>query len=146
MIKDEDVSISFDVFQKKDANYENGKRTFPTGSVRDDLGNKPMLELFPYDLLLTRVGALYTKGAKHYGSNNWRKGQPMSTTIGSLLRHLFKYMMGWKDEDHLAAVVFNAMSLLNADEYYKDDPLVNDIGDWFKDGKPTGAGNYEDKE
>lgn len=121
------------------------KRTFSTGSVRDDLGDKPMLELIPYDLFLLRVGALYTKGAKHYSTNNWRKGQPMSTTIGSLQRHLAKYMLGYDDEDHLSAVVFNALSLLNADEYFKDDPLVNDIGDWFKDGKPTGAGSYEDK-
>lgn len=121
------------------------KRIFSTGSVRDELGDKPMLELIPYDLFLNRVGALYTKGAKHYSSNNWRKGQPMSTTIGSLQRHLAKYMMGWEDEDHLSAVVFNALSLLNADEYYKEDMSVNDIGDWFKDGKPTGQGNYEDK-
>ena len=121
------------------------KRTFSTGSVRDDLGDKPMLELIPYDLFLRRVGALYTKGAKHYSTNNWRKGQPISSTIGSLQRHLAKYIMGMDDEDHLSAVVFNALSLLNADEYFKDDPLVNDISDWFKDGKPTGAGNYEDK-
>jgi hypothetical protein len=121
------------------------KRVFPNGSVRDDLGNKPMLELVPYDLFLNRVGYLYTKGANHYGCNNWRKGQPMSTTIGSLQRHLAKYMMGMDDEDHLSAVVFNALSLLNADEYFKNDPLVNDINDWFIDSKPTGRGNYEEK-
>lgn len=121
------------------------KRIFPNGSVRDDLGNKPMLELIPYDLFLLRLGALYTKGAKHYGANNYRKGQPISSTIGSLQRHLAKYMLGMTDEDHASAIVWNALSLLNADEYFKDDPLVNDIGDWFKDGKPTGAGSYEDK-
>lgn len=120
------------------------KRVFPGGSVRDELGDKPMLELVPYDLFLNRIGKLYTKGAKHYGCNNWRKGQPISTTIGSLQRHLTKYMMGMTDEDHLAAVVFNALSLLNADEYYKDNPLINDINGWFIDGKPTGKGNYEE--
>ena len=125
---------------------EINKRVFPNGSTRDDLGDKPMLELVPYDLFLNRVGKLYTSGAKHYHCNNWRKGQPMSTTIGSLQRHLAKYMMGWTDEDHLSAIVFNALSLLNADEYFKDDPLVNDIGDWFTDNKPTGAGNYEEKQ
>lgn len=122
------------------------KRVFPNGSVRDELGDKPMMELIPYDLLMTRVGKLYTKGKNHYGANNWRKGQPMSTTIGSLLRHLTKYIMGWTDEDHLSAVVFNALSLLNADEYFKEDPSVNDIGGWFENGKPTGKGTYDEKQ
>ena len=121
------------------------KRKFPSGSQRDQLGNKPMLELIPYDLFYKRVGKVYTEGAKHYGSNNWRKGQPISATIGSLQRHLAQYMMGDTSEDHLSKIVFNALVLLNTDEYHKDNPLLNDINDWFEDGKPTGQGNYEEK-
>lgn len=121
------------------------KRMFPNGSVRDALDDKPRLELIPYDLFERRVGKLYTDGAYHYGDNNWRKGQPISSTIGSLQRHLAKYIQGKSDEDHLAAVVWNALALLNTDEYFKDDPYLNDIHDWFVDGKPTGAGNWEEK-
>ena len=120
-------------------------RKFPNGSVRDELGTKPMLELIPYDLFYKRVGKVYTEGAKHYGVNNYRKGQPISSTIGSLQRHLAQYMLGDTSEDHAARIVFNALSILNADEYFKNDPLVNDISDWFENGKPTGKGNYEEK-
>jgi len=120
-------------------------RTFPNGSVRDDLGDKPRLELVPYDLIMNRLGKVLTDGAEHYGANNFRKGQPQSSTFGSLMRHLTKWSMGMTDEDHLAKALFNVISLLNADEYFKNDPLVCDMQDWYKDGKPTGAGTYEEK-
>lgn len=42
-----------------------------------------------------------------------------------------------KDEDHLAAIVWNALSLMNSETYYADDPQVCDITNWFKDGKPN---------
>lgn len=116
-------------------------RTFPSGAIRDDLGTKPPMELLPLDLL-ERLAILYGKGAEHYGSNNWRKGQPASAVIGSLLRHLSKIMKGDTTEDHYSALVWNALSLMNTDEYHKDNPLVNDIKDWFIDNRPTGKGSY----
>ena len=121
-------------------------RKFSNGSVRDELGDKPRLELLPFDLFYKRLGKVLTDGAKHYGSNNYRKGQPISSSIGSLLRHLSLYMSGDTTEDHASKIVFNSLNILNADEYFKNDPLINDIQDWFKDGKPTGEGNYEEKQ
>lgn len=119
-------------------------RQFPSGSVRDNADNKPRMELLPYDLL-ERVAVWYGLGADKYGDNNWRKGQPASAVIGSLMRHLSKIMKGDTSEDHYAALVWNALALMNVDQYYKDNPIINDIQDWFKDGKPTGNGSYLDK-
>jgi hypothetical protein len=126
-------------------NDSGSKRTFPTGSTRDNADSKPRMELLPYDLL-ERVAIWYGLGAKKYGDNNWRKGQPQSAVIGSLMRHISKYMRGMKDEDHLSAIVWNALSLMNAETYYKDNEQVCDIADWFIDGKPTGKGSYLDRE
>jgi hypothetical protein len=66
-----------------------------------------------------RVSDWYTLGAKKYGDNNWRKGQPVSRCAGSLLRHLTKYFMGQTDEDHLSAVVFNAIKYERDNQTYK---------------------------
>jgi len=103
------------------------KREFVTGAVRDSAEGKPEMELLPYDLLMLRVAPLYGEGGRKYGNHNWRLGQPQSACLGSLMRHLTKYMMGKKDEDHLAAVVFNALSLLNVDQFHKDNPALYDI-------------------
>lgn len=125
---------------------DSGKtREFPGGSRRDNAELKPRMELLPYDLL-ERVAMWYTLGADKYGDNNWRKGQPASAVIGSMQRHLSKIIKGDVSEDHYAAVVWNALALMNTDTYFKEDKLINDISDWFKDGRPTGEGSYLNKE
>lgn len=102
------------------------KREFSTGSVRDDATGKPRMELLPYDMLV-RVSEWYALGAEKYGDNNWRLGQPKKAVFGSLMRHLTKYSMGMTDEDHLAAVIWNAFSLMNVDMYYADNEDLNNL-------------------
>lgn len=101
-------------------------RQFKTGAVRDDGSGKPRMELLPLDLL-ERVSKWYGLGAEKYGDNNWRLGQPKREVIGSLIRHLSKYMRGDDDEDHLSAVIWNALCLMNVDEYYPDNPDLNNF-------------------
>jgi hypothetical protein len=125
-------------------NESGSKRTFPSGSQRDNAKDKARMELLPYDLL-ARLSKWYGQGAEKYGCNNWRKGQPASAVIGSMQRHLDKAIQGYIDEDHYAAIVWNALALMNVDEYHSDNPLINDIGDWFEYGKPTGKGDYNEK-
>ena len=99
-------------------------RQFESGAVRDDNTGKPRMELLPFDLL-ERVSKWYGLGAEKYGDNNWRLGQPKREVMGSLIRHLTKYMKGDTDEDHLSAVIWNAFSLMNVDEYYKENEYLN---------------------
>lgn len=117
-------------------------REFPTGATRDSADNKPRMELLPYDCL-ERVAFWYGEGAKKYGDNNWRKGQPNSQILGSLLRHISKYMKGMEDEDHLSAIVWNGLALINNDLYYKNNPKVND-NQWFTNNVPNGKGSYDE--
>lgn len=105
-----------------------GKQTaFSTGAVRDDASNKPDLELLPWDLL-PRVATWYTLGANKYGRNNWRLGQKKSHVFASMMRHSIKYWIGQTDEDHLAAIIWNAFSLMNVDTYFFNHPDLNDLG------------------
>jgi len=87
------------------------KETFTSGAHRDSQEGKPRYELIPA-LSLRRVADLYTKGAEHYGDWNWAKGMPFTRFLSSLHRHLQQFVMGEDDEDHLAAIVFNAMAIM----------------------------------
>lgn len=63
-------------------------------------------------IALDRLAALYARGAKKYDDNNWQKGIPTRRVFGSLLRHAFLWFYGDTSEDHLAAVIWNAITLL----------------------------------
>lgn len=102
------------------------KRQFASGALRDDASGKPRMELLPMDLL-TDVAQWYTLGAVKYGDNNWRLGQPVSACVGSLLRHLAKWLSGQRDEDHLSAIIFNTLSIMNVMKYHSHDPQLNDM-------------------
>lgn len=97
------------------------KETFPGGAQRDTQKGKPRYDLIP-PLALKRVADLYTKGAEHYGDRNWEKGMPFSRFFGSLLRHAYQFSMGEKDEDHLAAIVFNALAIMHFQEFHHPKP------------------------
>jgi len=70
-----------------------------------------------YDLIppcgLHRVAVHYEHGAKKYGDRNWEKGQPVMRYFDSGLRHIFGYLAGKQDEDHLAACVWNGLAALH---------------------------------
>ena len=91
------------------------KRTFPTGSVRDNDDNKPLpSELDAYVRL--RFGYHMKKGALKYEKGNWRKGQPTETALESLHRHLALYELGDRSEDHLSAIIFNTQLIMKNEE------------------------------
>ncbi len=66
--------------------------------------------------------SVLTLGAKKYADHNWQKGMSWGTVIGSLLRHVFKFMRG-EDLDpetglpHVDHIMCNAMFLSN---YYRN--------------------------
>jgi hypothetical protein len=101
------------------------KRVFETGSQRDDDTNKPLVNhLDPY--VRMRFGYLLRMGANKYEKNNWQKGQPDEAALESLHRHLAKYELGDRKEDHLSAIIFNVQLLMkneqmagiNIDQFY----------------------------
>lgn len=99
------------------------REEFDTGSRRDTREGKGR-----YDLItpvgLRRLAELYERGAVKYGDRNWEKGQPISRFLDSMIRHTFNYLEGENSEDHLAAVVWNAMSIMHMEEKM---PEMNDL-------------------
>lgn len=90
-------------------------KKFETGAVRYSDDGKPRFDLIPPQAL-ERVAMLYARGAKIYGDRNWEKGIPTSRCYASMLRHAFSYGRGEEDEDHLAAVVWNALAIMQFQE------------------------------
>ena len=103
-----------------------GTRQFDTGSQRDDDSDKPLtVNLTPYARL--RYGYHMRKNANKYGKGNWELGQPDVVLLESLDRHLCQYMIGDRSEDHLSAMIFGIVMLMqneqrngiDVDKYYK---------------------------
>lgn len=115
----------------KDSIPQVEKTVFASGAQRDIKTGKGRFDLIEPELLF-RLAAHYESGAKHYGDRNWEKGIPVSDCINSAFRHFIKYMAGWKDEDHLAAVVWNITAIMRFEKDQRKDLM--DLP-WQKESK-----------
>jgi hypothetical protein len=90
-----------------------------TGFVRDDKDGKGRFDLLPWGALweLAKHSEI---GAKHYGERNIDLGCPQHSLIDSAIRHLAKYLMGWDDEPHLRAALWNVAWAVEQDLHRPD--------------------------
>lgn len=96
------------MYQTKD----NGTReVYSTGAMKEELSpEKGRFDLIPFFAMLI-LSRMYARGAVKYGDRNWQKGIPTSRFFDSMLRHAFQAADGQTDEDHLAAVIWNAVAI-----------------------------------
>lgn len=99
------------------------RQVFESGMVRDTQDGKPRYDLIPVGPL-KRLADLYMRGAAKYDDNNWKKGQPYSRAYASLFRHMIAWREGDRSEDHLAAVAWNAFTLM---WYEQNKPELDDL-------------------
>ncbi len=118
------------------------RREFSTGSRRDVATGKGRFDLLP-SLCIRRMAGLYERGAVKYGDDNWKKGQPLSSTVNSMLRHAFQYVEGDRSEDHLAAVAWNAFTLMWTEAKLEEGMLPKELGDLLD--RPVILKNIENK-
>lgn len=95
---------------------------FETGAMRDT-GGKGRCDLLPHSSLL-RVSRHMEGALEDHEERNWEKGIPMHSFLDSAMRHLFKYMDGRIDEDHLAAAASNVLMAMWTEEHR---PTMQDI-------------------
>jgi hypothetical protein len=108
---------------------DSGARTnFATGAVRDAMQGKGMPSLLPL-AALRAASKRFEDGANKYGRNNWEKGIPLSRYVDALYRHLWSFMEGKQDEDHAGAVVWNAMCLVQTEEWIREGELPEELND-----------------
>ena len=95
---------------------DSGERTrFESGAVRDMHEGKGRCDLLPMCVML-RLARHYEAGAKKYTDRNWEQGILAHSFADSALRHMFKYMDGQTDEDHLIAAIWNLCGLAWTEE------------------------------
>lgn len=113
--------------------HDSGQREqFGTGAVRDTADDKPRMGLIS-PFALRRLGEWLRLGAKKYAPRNWEKGMPFSRVVDSLERHVQAYKAGDCGEDHLAAIMCNAMFLAHYEEMIERGRLdceLNDMPDY----------------
>ncbi|MFQ6077463.1 MAG: dATP/dGTP diphosphohydrolase domain-containing protein [Candidatus Bathyarchaeia archaeon] len=86
---------------------DSGKRQeFSTGAHRDVQGGKGRFDLLP-PRAIRALAIHFEKGCRKYGDRNWEKGIPISRYLDSALRHIFQFLQGEEDENHLIAAIWN---------------------------------------
>lgn len=96
---------------------------FGTGAMREDKTGKGRCDLLPMCALI-RLSKRFEEGNKDHPERNWEKGIPMHSFLDSALRHLFRYLDGQTDEDHLCAAAWNVMCAMWTEEKH---PEMQDI-------------------
>lgn len=91
---------------------------YETGAVRQT-GGKGRCDLLPHSALL-RVAHHMEDSLAEHEERNWERGLPLHCFLDSAMRHLFKYMDGRVDEDHLAAAATNLLMALWTEDHRPD--------------------------
>jgi len=104
------------------------RQEFATGSVRDTATGKGRFDLIS-PTALRRLARHYENGACKYGARNWEKGQPLSRFIDSAIRHLYNFLEGGRDEDHLAAAAWNALAAIHTETMIERGRLPAELND-----------------
>jgi hypothetical protein len=85
---------------------------------------KPQLQWIPFEPL-AEVARVFEFGAGKYGNHNYKSGMIWSKLVGSVLRHVFKWMNGEDKDDesgcsHLAHACCCCMMLLYYERYHPE--------------------------
>ncbi len=107
------------------------KDSFSTGYQRDCRDGKGRYDLLPMNAI-DRLAKLYERGAKKYGDRNFAKGAPFSRTIDSAFRHMARWMAGHRDEDHLAAILWNCGQIMEYEVAIERGDLPKELDDMPK--------------
>lgn len=121
------------------------RRSFDTGSVRDAATGKGRFDLIS-PIALFRLAQLYERGAIKYDARNWEKGQPLSVFLDCTMRHLQKHLMGYRDEDHLAAAMWNVAAIMHVEHQIERGFLpeeLDDLPNYLTPEERSGAAEQE---
>ena len=117
---------------------------FDTGAERDT-GGKGRCDLLPHAALL-RVSRQMEGALAEHEERNWERGIPMHSFLDSAMRHLFKYMDGRVDEDHLAAAATNVLMALWTEDHMPEMQDIPTRPEYVRDNSrrdPDGGGDSD---
>ena len=65
---------------------------------------------------LRRLAETCAEGARKYGDSNWERGIPASQMLNHALRHIYLWLEGDMQEDHLAHAAWNILGVCHFEE------------------------------
>ena len=115
-------------FAKNDLPDSGERSEFATGAVRDASYGKGIPSAIPPRALI-KLAKRFEDGAAKYKRDNWKQGIPISRYVDSLYRHLWAFMEGDESEDHLGAVIWNAVCLSETYDMVANDEIAYELYD-----------------
>jgi len=104
------------------------RKEFPSGALADGAGGRGRFDLLS-PIAIKRLAEVFERGAKKYDDRNWEKGTPIHRFIDSGLRHVFQFMEGWRDEDHLAQAAWQLLGAAHTLEMINRGLLPEELDD-----------------
>jgi len=104
------------------------KEKFATGAQRNDPTGKGQYVLVS-PIALRRIAGVYERGACAHGRRNWEQGLPISRCLDSAIRHIYQYIEGFRDEDHLAQAAWNLCAAIHMEEMVGRGLLSKELND-----------------
>ena len=108
------------------------RQQYQMGAQRDTQAGKGRFDLLS-PFALQRLARHMENGIQKYGERNWELGIPVSRYLDSGMRHFLAFLAGSRDEDHLAAVMWNAHCAIHTLEMIERGvlpPELDDVPDW----------------
>jgi len=90
-------------------------KEFETGAVRSTDADGERFDLLSPPAM-RRLAAVCAEGAEKYSAHNWERGMPVTDLLNHGLRHLFLYLAGNRDEDHLGHALWNIAGAIHSEE------------------------------
>lgn len=81
------------------------------GAKRESNKGRGRFDLIPFEAM-ERLAIWYEQGAEKYAERNWEQGLSVKDCVNRMVRHALKVASGRTDEDHLAAVMWNAAAII----------------------------------
>jgi hypothetical protein len=104
------------------------KEKFSTGAQRNDANGKGKYVLVS-PMALRRLAGVYERGSLAHGVRNWERGLPISRCLDSAIRHIYQYIEGLRDEDHLAQAAWNLCAAIHMEEMIERGRLPQELND-----------------
>ena len=114
--------------KKYETKFSGTKQEYSSGATRDNSISKGKYVLIS-PMALKRLAGVYERGAANHGDRNWEKGFPISRALDSAIRHIFQYIEGLRDEDHLAQAAWNIFAAIHFEEMIERGKLPGDLND-----------------
>lgn len=114
--------------KKYETKFPGNDKKYETGALRDSPEGKGRFDLIS-PIALTRLACVYERGANARGERNWEKGFSICRALCSSIRHIYQYLAGLRDEDHLAQAAWNLFAAIHFEEMIERGLLPKNLDD-----------------